>query len=80
MEDDKTIYEDARGVVDGKVFYMAKSELLIEPYQGRTYILNRGIMGLEKSVEPEDFVEYISDGYECFVGDPLLLAEKDPVL
>ena len=63
-----------------KVFYMAKSELLIEPYQGRTYILDRGIMGLEKNVEPEDFVEYISDGYECFVGDPLLLAEKDPVL
>ena len=75
-----SIYEDARGVVDGKVFYMAKSELLIEPYQGRTYILDRGIMGLEKNVEPEDFVEYISDGYECFVGDPLLLAEKDPVL
>ena len=28
----------------------------------------------------EDFVEYISDGYECFVGDPQLLETKDQKL
>lgn len=75
-----SIYADSRGIVKGIVYYMAKSDLLIEPYQGRTYIIDKGAEGLEKKLEIEDFVEYISDGYECYVGDPNLLAAKDPML
>ena len=59
---------------------MGLSDLLVEPYQGRTYILDRGIDGLEHPVKIEDFVKYISDGYECFVGDPQLLETKDQKL
>ena len=75
-----SIYADARCEVGGKCYYMGLSDLLVEPYQGRTYILDRGIDGLEHPVKIEDFVEYISDGYECFVGDPQLLETKDQKL
>lgn len=76
----ESIYAEARAIIDNDIYYVGVSELLIEPYQGRTYIKDLGVAGLEKIVEKTDFVEYISDGYECFVGDPELLAKKDPML
>ena len=39
-----------------------------------------GRLGPEKPLHLEHFVEYISDGYECYVGDPKLLESKDPLL
>lgn len=68
------------GEVDGAYYVMAKSDLLIEPYQGRTYIKDLGALGLEREVTNKDFVEYISVGYECFVGNPALLDKTDQEL
>ena len=69
----------ATGKVDGEYYVTAVSDFFIEPYQGRTYITElEYLRGREIFIE--DLVEYISDGYECFVGDPALLEKKDPVL
>ena len=68
------------GLVDGIWYCRAKSDLLVEPYQGRTYVRHLGRFGPEYPLKLEDFVEYISDGYECFIGDPKLLESKDPIL
>ena len=67
------------GLVDGEYYVLADSDLLIEPYQGRTYVKHVDYVRGRRIVI-EDFVEYISDGYECYVGDPKLLETKDPVL
>ena len=68
------------GHVDGEYYYTAVSDLFVEPYQGRTYIKDLGRVGPDVTIKLEDFVEYISDGYECYIGDPKLLESKDPML
>lgn len=68
------------GEVNGEWYCTAVSDLLIEPYQGRTYVRHMGRYGPERNIVLTDFVEYISDGYECFIGDPELLASKDLML
>ena len=76
----KSISSIEAGEVDKKWYCVGISPLLIEPYQGRTYIKHLGRFGPEKPLHLEHFVEYISDGYECYVGDPKLLESKDPLL
>lgn len=67
------------GEVGHESYVAAVSDLLIEPYQGRTYIdYEKFLHG--RAVEIEDLVEYISVGYECYVGDPKFLETKDPTL
>ena len=68
------------GVVDGEYYCTAISKLLVEPYQGRTYVRHLGRFGPERPLMLEDLVEYISAGYECFIGDPKLLESTDPML
>ena len=68
------------GCSTGDYYFVGVSDLLVEPYQGRTYVRDLGALGPEREVCIEDFVEYISDGYECYVGDPKLLESKDPML
>ena len=76
----KSITSIEQGKVGDEWYCTAISPLLIEPYQGRTYVKHLGRYGPERPLRLEDFVEYISDGYECFVGDPRLLESKDPML
>jgi hypothetical protein len=66
----KSISSIEAGEVDKKWYCVGISPLLIEPYQGRTYIKHLGRFGPEKPLHLEHFVEYISDGYECYIGDP----------
>lgn len=68
------------GLVDNEYYATGVSDLFIEPYQGRTYIRHLGRFGPERPVTINDFVEYISVGYETYVGDPKLLESKDPKL
>lgn len=56
------------GQSSGDYYFVGVSDLLVEPYQGRTYVRDLGALGPEREVCIEDFVEYISDGYECYVG------------
>lgn len=76
----KNISNMLPGVVDGEYYVTAISDLFVEPYQGRTYIKDLGRSGPERPVTIKDLVEYISVGYEAFIGDPKLLESKDPVL
>lgn len=75
----KSVERIVEGKVGRKWYCTAVSDLLIESYQGRTYVEHLG-RSYERALMIEDFVEYISVGYECFVGDPKLLEKKDPVL
>lgn len=75
-----SIQEIGIGDVGGEYYATGVSDLLIEPYQGRTYVKDLGAFGLERDLDIKDYVEYISVGYECFIGNPKLLEKKDPVL
>ena len=75
-----SIREIGIGEVDGEYYATGISDLLIEPYQGRTYVKDLGAIGLERKLDIKDYVEYISVGYECYIGEPELLERKDPVL
>lgn len=76
----KNISNMLPGVVDDEYYATVISDLFVEPYQGRTYIKDLGRSGPERPVTIKDLVEYISVGYESFIGDPKLLESKDPVL
>ncbi len=64
---------------DINLYAVVKSPLFVDPYQGRTYIVF-GKNGPEKTIKTESLVEYISTGYEYYLGDPNLLENKDKVL
>lgn len=75
-----TITEVLIGETDGDFYAIGRSPLLVEPYQGRTYVKYLGRQGFERELTAEDYVEYISSGYECYIGDPKLLETKDQKL
>lgn len=50
----------------------------VELYQGRTYIPEDPLRATE--INAEDLIEYISVGYEVYIGDETVLEKKDPEL
>lgn len=75
----KNIKQFDVGIVDSKWYVTATSDLFIEQYQGRTYVLYTDFVN-GRAIKVEDLVEYISVGYECYIGDSALLETKDPLL
>lgn len=61
------------------LYYVARSALFVDPYQGRTYITyepSRRIQALDTS----SLVEYLPTGYEYYLGEPELLERVDKKL
>lgn len=66
-------------LIDNELYVIAKSDLLVDPYQGRTYVKETRT-GFERNIEPNDYIEYISKGYETYIENPGLLEKKDIML